>query len=77
MISPEEFDETLRKWVKCEQFMPFVVELDDGREILIGQPAVAFGGGSAAFIDPAEEVLVDFSHEHVVGFHAAGHEVGA
>lgn len=74
MLSPDEFDTTLRKWVKRDIFLPFVVELDDGREILIRQPALAFGGGSAAFIDPVEEVLVDFSHEHVVGFHVAGQE---
>jgi hypothetical protein len=76
MLTPEEFDQTLRQWVKRDIFIPFIVELDDGSEILIRQPSVAFGGGSAAFIDPIEEALVDFSHDQVVGFHAVGHEVG-
>jgi hypothetical protein len=77
MIDPEEFDQTLRKLVKAEPFVPFEVEMDDGRRIPIRQPNLAFGGGSAGFIDPDYEdgAIVDFSHQHVVGFHPMGQEV--
>jgi hypothetical protein len=78
MIDPDEFDATLRKLLKREPFVPFEVELDDGRLIPIRQPVLAFGGGSAAFIDPdyEEGAIVDFSHKHVTGFHPMGQEVG-
>ena len=75
MIDPNEFDATLRHWLKKESFVPFFVELDDGQNILIRQPVLAFGGGSASFIDSVDGALVGFSHQQVIGFHAAGQEV--
>jgi hypothetical protein len=77
MIDPNDFDTTLRRLIKTETFVPFFVELDDGRRILIREPALAFGGGEAAFIDSEDGALVDFSHREVVGFHPADQEVGA
>ncbi len=77
MIDPNEFDTTLRQLLKKDTFVPFFVELDDGRRILIREPVLAFGGGSAAFIDREDGALVDFSHDQVIGFHAADQEVGA
>ena len=41
MIDPNEFDATLRQWLKKEIFVPFVVELDDGQKIWIKRPALA------------------------------------
>jgi hypothetical protein len=78
MIASDEFDATLRKLLTAEPFVPFEVELDDGRRIPIRQPVLAFGGGSAAFIDPdfEEGAIVDFSHKHVIGFHDMRQEVG-
>lgn len=76
MIDPNEFDSTLRQWLKKDTFVPFYVELDDGQQILIRQPVLAFGGGSASFIDSEDGALVGFSHQQVTGFHAAGQEVG-
>lgn len=77
MIDANEFDATLRQLLKKESFVPFCVELNDGRRILISQPALAFGGGSASLIDSKDGALLGFSHEQVVGFHKTGQEVGA
>lgn len=78
MIDPEEFDTTLRRFLKKDPFIPFYVEMEDGQRILIRQPVLAFGGGSAGFIDVAGDgALVDFTHEQVKGFRSASQEVGA
>ena len=77
MIDPIQFDETLRQLIKKETFVPFYVEMDDGQRIWFRQPALVFGGGRAGFIDPEDGALVSFEHEHVVGFHKVGQEVGA
>jgi hypothetical protein len=77
MIDANEFDETLRKLLKKDTFVPFFVELEDGQRILIRRPVLAFGGGSASFIDSEDGALVGFSHEQVKGFHSASQEVGA
>ena len=77
MIDPDEFDSTLRKFIQAPKFLPFVVELDDGRRILIRHPALAFGGGMAGFIDSEDGALVDFSHKHVKGFALQNQEIGA
>jgi hypothetical protein len=77
MIDAREFDTKLRKLVATDAFVPFFVELDDGNRILIRQPVLAFGGGSAGFIDSEDGALVEFSHEHVVGFSAADQGVSA
>jgi hypothetical protein len=77
MIDPTVFDETLRQLLRRETFAPFRVELEGGQRILICQPVLAFGGGSASFIDPEDGALVGFNHQQVTGFSGAGQEVGA
>lgn len=77
MIDPNDFDSTLRKWLKEDAFVPFFVELDDGKRILIRQPVLAFGGSSASFIDSEDGALVGFSHKQVIGFRSANQEVRA
>lgn len=69
-MTPEQFDETLRSFVKRRPFFPFVVELVDGRRILIPDPHVAFGGGVAGFINE-EEALDGFSYDQVQAMHFA------
>jgi hypothetical protein len=61
VISPEQFDQDIRSLTQREPFQPFVVELDDGSEILVEHPRVAFGGGAAVFIHPTTEALVQFT----------------
>ena len=77
MIDPNEFDATLRQMLKKETFVPFFVELENGRRIWIRQPMLVLGGGFASFIDSEDGALVGFSHKDVVGFHSAGQEVEA
>ncbi len=77
MIEATEFDTALRRLLNKESFVPFYVELDSGQRILIREPVVAFGGGSAGFIDPDDGALVGFSHQHVIAFNPADREVGA
>ena len=77
MIDPNDFDSTLRQWLNEDAFVPFFVELEDGKRILIRQPVLAFGGGSASFIDSEDGALVGFSHKQVLGFRSASQEVSA
>lgn len=77
MIDPNEFDTTLRQFTQAPKFIPFVVELDDGRRILIRQRALAFGGGMAGFIDSDDGAIVDFSHKQVKSFSLLNQEIGA
>ena len=72
MIDPNQFDETVRRLIKQEPFVPFYVEMDDGQRIWIRQPAMAWGGGRASFIDPEDGALVGIDYEHVVGFQKVG-----
>jgi len=59
-MSEEQFTNTLRELTQRKPFIPFVVEMLDGRRLIIDQPAVGFGGGVAGFISD-EEGFVDFS----------------
>ncbi len=48
-MTVEEFDQTMRSFVKRQPFMPFVVELLNGNQIVVPFPEVGFGGGWPAF----------------------------
>jgi len=61
VITPDQFDQTLRSLTQREPFQPFVVDLDDGSQILVEHPRVAFGGGAAVFFHPTTDELVQFS----------------
>jgi hypothetical protein len=77
MIQPTDFDTGLRERINAKIFMPFYVELDTGERILIREPRLAFGGGVAAFFDPDDGALVDFSHRETTGFRTVNTEIGA
>ena len=66
-MTPEQFDEMLRSYVKRRPFFPFVVELTDGRRILIEDRHVGFGGGVAGFINE-DGALDGFSYDKVREF---------
>lgn len=66
-MTEEEFDQTMRSFVKRRPFVPFVVELLDGRKIIVRNRHVAFGGGAAGFLS-RKEGLVGFSNEEVKSF---------
>jgi undecaprenyl-diphosphatase len=62
-MNAEQFEQTLRQFLRREPFQPFVVELIDGRVIPIEDPKVVIGGGAAAFLTP--DALVEFVCEDV------------
>jgi hypothetical protein len=63
-MTAEAFEEALLRFKYHKPFIPFVVELDDGREILVERPKLAFNGGAATYIAPPFE-LIDFACENV------------
>ena len=67
-MSKEEFHARLREFLGRQPFAPFVVELRDGRRLVVKQPPVVFSDGAASFIDPADGALVDFRQEEVQTF---------
>ena len=67
-MSKDEFLAKLRQFVHREPFAPFVVELRDGRRIVIKQLPLAFSDEAASFIDPEDGALVDFYHDEVGSF---------
>lgn len=64
MLTREAFHEKLREFIRREPFVPFVVELHDGRSIQIDEPTVAFGNDLAGYISPDYEIL-EFRREEV------------
>jgi hypothetical protein len=48
----ERFEQVLRQYLRREPFQPFVVELLDGRVVMINDPRVVMGGGAASFFTP-------------------------
>ena len=50
-MTNDDFYNTMRKFMNRKPFFPFLVELIDGRRIIIAQPHVAFNPEAAGFID--------------------------
>jgi hypothetical protein len=63
-MKADQFEQTLREFLRREPFQPFVVELVDGGVIAVNHPKVAMGGGGASFFTPDHD-LVDFECENV------------
>ena len=59
VMSEEQFTQTLRDFKKRMPFVPFVVEMMDGRRVVIERPFLVFGGGVAGYISE-ESGFVDF-----------------
>jgi hypothetical protein len=72
-MTVEEFDQTMRSFLKRRPFFPFVVELLNGERIVIPFPEVAFGGGAAGFRSD-EEGLIEFSYKKVSSIHVLEYE---
>jgi hypothetical protein len=62
-MSEELFTKTLLELTQRSPFVPFLVELMDGRRILVDYPSVAFSGGAAGYI--GENEVLRFSCEEV------------
>jgi len=67
-MTKEEFETSLRQYLNRKPFRPFVVQLLDGRQVLVKKPPVVFADGAASFIDPEEEALVEFFHDETKSF---------
>ena len=63
----EEFEATLRRFIRQEPFQPFEVELLDGRRIEVRHPGVALGGGGAAYL--AGDEFIEFACRDVRAIH--------
>ena len=63
-MSPEAFEEKIIALKHREPFEPFIVELLDGRRIVVDNPGLAVNGGGAGFISH-DDVFVDFDYEEV------------
>jgi hypothetical protein len=64
-MTKDEFDASLRQFRHRRPFVPFAIELQDGRNLVIRKPEFVFEDGAASFIDPEDGALVDFFHEEV------------
>jgi hypothetical protein len=60
----EQFEDTLRHYLRKKPFEPFEVELLDGRIIKVKRRKVMFAGGNAAYIKPGPR-LVEFTSAEV------------
>ena len=76
-MTKEKFEISLREYLERRPFQPFVVELRDGRRLMVKQLPVAYSDGGAGFIDPSDGALVDFTHEEVRTFGLWKKEVSA
>ena len=55
-MQQEEFEDTLRHYLRRRPFFPFFVEMADGSLIEIDAPnSVAMGGGAAGFLNARGE----------------------
>jgi hypothetical protein len=74
-MTKNEFETSLRQFLHHEPFRAFVVQLTDGRRLVIHQPPVVFCDGAASYIDPVDSALVDFFHDEVQTFGPLEQEV--
>ena len=49
-MSEEQFTSTLREFKNRKPFIPFVVEMLDGRRVVVETPFLVFGGGVGGYI---------------------------
>jgi hypothetical protein len=63
-MTEETFEQMLRTYLRRKPFLPFVVELESGEQILIAEPTLAFDGGEAGYLSPSYE-LKEFACEQV------------
>jgi hypothetical protein len=63
-MSPEAFEEKIIALKHREPFQPFIVELVDGRRIVVDNSGIVVSGGGAGFISN-DDALVDIDHQDV------------
>jgi hypothetical protein len=61
IMTPEQVEQEVIELIHREPFVPFVVEMSDGRCLEIPHPRLAINGGGAGFIGPDGGLVdVDF-----------------
>lgn len=75
-MTTEQFEDTLRQFIRRVPFQPFVVEKLDGSLIHVDHPSVAFGGGAASYF-AAEDELIEFVCEDVQSIRQSTHETAS
>lgn len=63
-MTPEQVEEKIIALIHREPFVPFVVEMSDGRSLEIPHPRLAINGGGAGFIGP-DGAIVNFEFKDV------------
>jgi len=71
----DQFERELRSNMHRKPYRPFLVVLEEGRTILVDEPAIAFDGGRAAFI--GSDLVEVFDCEEVKEFRPAQEEPAA
>jgi hypothetical protein len=62
-MTQELFEQLLRENIRRKPFLPFVVEMNDGKRIIVDNPSVAFNDGGAVYV--GDDRLDDFVCEDV------------
>jgi hypothetical protein len=75
-MTQEDFEDTLRKFIRRKPFRPFVVERLAGEKIFVVSSAVVFGGGAATYVSP-EDDWIEFACEDVRAFHEVNWEAAS
>jgi hypothetical protein len=65
-MTPEQVEEHLLRLIYRKPFVPFVVEMADGKEVLIHKPGLAICCGTAGYMGH-DGVLVEFQLKDVRG----------
>jgi hypothetical protein len=72
----EQVEARIIELIHREPFVPFVVEMTDGRTLEIPHPRLAINGGGAGFFGP-DGALVDFDFRTVRSIRVPGVEAVA
>lgn len=52
----EQFDQTIRTFIRAKPFQPFVIVMNDGRLVPVDIPKAAMSSGGAGLVDARGEI---------------------
>jgi hypothetical protein len=61
-MTATEFETTLRGFMNKKPFLPFLIDYEDGRQVWVESPHVAFAGGSASYMDDDTIHFFDYTN---------------
>jgi hypothetical protein len=76
MMTQQNFEQTLRDFLHRQPFMPIVVELESGEQILIAEATLAFSDGFAGYLSPKFD-LREFRCEEVRDIRLVTNEIAS